>query len=391
MGTRVLVVDDSVDSVALVGLMLERKGFEIIAAVSGEQALVKAETEHPDVVILDVMMPDMDGFEVCSRLRANPATAELPVLILTAKTSVKDKVAGFEAGADDYVVKPIHPDELASRLTAIMHRAAARRGVVPESEHTNVIGFLGAKGGVGITTLAINVAAVLAGSAEEGHRVVLAEMRSGLASAALQLGLDHNTGLAELLRHPVESVDASLVDVQLQLHRCGVRVLCGQIDPPGVALPVSPAHAEAILGFLMAETDHLLLDLGSGLDETNRLLLSKCDHVVIGADPDRIATAMGASLLAAFAKSPDVASDHVRTVLVHRARSASSLGKEEAEKILQGDILGVVPAAAELAFRAEAEGMPMVALQPTSVYALQIGSLARQLSVRVVREDQPAR
>ena len=174
MSAKALVVDDSVDSVALVGLMLERKGFEIIAAVSGKQALDKAEAEHPDVVILDIMMPDMDGFEVCSRLRANPATSELPILILTAKASVKDKVAGFEAGADDYVVKPIHPDELASRVIALMHRSAASASVARESEQADVIGFLGAKGGVGITALAINMAAVLVGSLDQDLRVVLA-------------------------------------------------------------------------------------------------------------------------------------------------------------------------------------------------------------------------
>src|SRR5512135_732527 len=98
MAEKILIVDDDIDSLKLIGLMLQRQGYEISAASSGAQAFNKAFAEHPDLIILDVMMPDMDGYEICRRLRANPATQAIPIIMFTAKTLIDDKVAGFEAG-----------------------------------------------------------------------------------------------------------------------------------------------------------------------------------------------------------------------------------------------------------------------------------------------------
>src|SRR5690349_13251952 len=116
----VMVVDDDIDSLKLIGLMHQRSGYQVIAANAGGMALQKAATEKPDVIILDVMMPDMLGYEVIKRLRANVETKHITVIMFTAKTLVDDKVAGFEAGADDYLTKPTHPAELDSRVQAIL-------------------------------------------------------------------------------------------------------------------------------------------------------------------------------------------------------------------------------------------------------------------------------
>ena len=114
MAEKILIVDDDIDSLKLIGLMLQRQGYEISAASAGGQAINKAAAENPDLIILDVMMPDMDGYEVCRRLRADTTTQHIPIIMFTAKTLVDDKVSGFEAGADDYLTKPTHPAELAA-------------------------------------------------------------------------------------------------------------------------------------------------------------------------------------------------------------------------------------------------------------------------------------
>ncbi|HRF97299.1 MAG TPA: response regulator, partial [Aggregatilineales bacterium] len=106
MPEKILIVDDDVDSLKLIGLMLQRNGYEVIAAHAGNQAITKAVNELPDLIILDVMMPDMNGYDVCRRLRGNPLTQDIPIIMFTAKTLIDDKVAGFEAGADDYLTKP---------------------------------------------------------------------------------------------------------------------------------------------------------------------------------------------------------------------------------------------------------------------------------------------
>ena len=111
MAEKILIIDDDVDTLKLVGLMLQKQSYQIVAANNGLQGLEQAENENPDLILLDVMMPGMDGYEVAKRLRANPLTANTPILMFTAKTQLDDKVTGFEAGADDYLTKPTHPSE----------------------------------------------------------------------------------------------------------------------------------------------------------------------------------------------------------------------------------------------------------------------------------------
>src|SRR5512141_3237377 len=102
MAEKVLIVDDDVQTLRLVGLMLERQGYRILAANTGAQAIHMAHTDKPDVIVLDVMMPDFDGYEVSRRLRKDPDTTNIPILMFTARTQVEDKVTGYESGADDY-------------------------------------------------------------------------------------------------------------------------------------------------------------------------------------------------------------------------------------------------------------------------------------------------
>lgn len=121
MMKRVMVVDDEPDIVELIRYNLSREGYEVITARNGREALEKA-SSLPDLVILDLMMPVMDGLEACKRLKADPRTARIPVLFLTARSGEVDEVIGLEMGADDYIQKPITPRKLAARVKALFRR-----------------------------------------------------------------------------------------------------------------------------------------------------------------------------------------------------------------------------------------------------------------------------
>jgi DNA-binding response OmpR family regulator len=118
----VLVADDDDDILTLVTFRLERTGYEIVAAHDGEEALRLAFEHAPDLAVLDVMMPKLDGYEVTTRLRQNDSTRRMPVILLTARVQEADIARGFEAGADDYVKKPFSPQELGARVQAILGR-----------------------------------------------------------------------------------------------------------------------------------------------------------------------------------------------------------------------------------------------------------------------------
>lgn len=126
----ILVVDDEIDLLDLVELNLKREGFETLRAENGRQVFEQLERVTPSLVLLDLMLPDMSGTEICRRLRAQPATKDIPVIILSAKGEEIDRVVGFEIGADDYVTKPFSVRELILRVRAVLRRQST--APVPE-------------------------------------------------------------------------------------------------------------------------------------------------------------------------------------------------------------------------------------------------------------------
>jgi DNA-binding response OmpR family regulator len=120
--TTVLIADDDVDIRELVAFKLAQKGYRVISTADGPAALAAVEAEPPELAVLDVTMPGMSGLDVCRALRANPATAGIAVILLTARAQEADVQAGFGSGADDYVLKPFSPRELLSRIEAVLGR-----------------------------------------------------------------------------------------------------------------------------------------------------------------------------------------------------------------------------------------------------------------------------
>jgi len=131
MGAKILIVDDEEDILDLVDLSLTADGFDVITARSGPEALEKVKEEMPDLILLDISMPDMDGYEVMRRLKGDRRTSSIPIIMLTAASDKRDKVRSFSAGADDYVVKPFDADELTARIEAVLSRTRTIRYINP--------------------------------------------------------------------------------------------------------------------------------------------------------------------------------------------------------------------------------------------------------------------
>ncbi len=128
-GETILVVDDEANIRDLARLYLEREGFQVITASSGQQAIDQVKYDQPDLMVLDLMLPQIDGWEVCRRVRA---TSNLPIIMLTARSDDVDKIVGLELGADDYLTKPFNPRELVARVKAVLRRASAAPMVVDD-------------------------------------------------------------------------------------------------------------------------------------------------------------------------------------------------------------------------------------------------------------------
>lgn len=119
---KVLIVDDEMDTLLPLKKSLEAGGYIVVEALNGQEALNSVKNEIPDIILLDIMLPGMDGYEVCSRLKNNALTKNIPIIMLTARDNVKEKVKGLETGADDYVAKPYNLHELKARIKSVLRR-----------------------------------------------------------------------------------------------------------------------------------------------------------------------------------------------------------------------------------------------------------------------------
>ncbi|MDD5409309.1 MAG: response regulator [Candidatus Omnitrophica bacterium] len=126
MKEKILIVEDEKDIIKMIEYNLKKEGFKVIDARDGEDALDLALRQYPDLILLDLMLPGIDGLEVCKTLKKDPKTASIPIIMLTAKGQESDKVVGLELGADDYVTKPFSPRELIARIKAVLRRATEK-------------------------------------------------------------------------------------------------------------------------------------------------------------------------------------------------------------------------------------------------------------------------
>ena len=122
MREKILIVEDERDIVRMLEYNLKKEGFRVVSASDGREALRRAEREHPDIIILDLMLPEIDGLEVCKTLKQSSGTADIPIIMLTAKAQETDKIVGLELGADDYITKPFSIRELTARVKAVLRR-----------------------------------------------------------------------------------------------------------------------------------------------------------------------------------------------------------------------------------------------------------------------------
>lgn len=382
MPEKILIVDDDVDTLRLVGLMLQRQGYQIVAANNGSQALAMAQSENPDLILLDVMMPDMDGYEVTRRLRALQDTNTIPIIMFTAKSQVDDKITGFEVGADDYLTKPTQPRELFAHVKAVLARSGKIRQAAPpvSDEKGNVIGVLSAKGGLGVSTLALNLGVTLRMRTKK--EVVVAEYRPGEGSISLELGYTRPEGLNHLLQRKPGEITVPDVDRELSSHNSGVRLLLSSYYPHDARYVVCTDAFESITRQLSHLGSYVILDLGPGLPPVTEQILSLCDDIIVILEPSPY-TIIRTKALIEDLTDRGFGEGRVSLVLVNRIRSEMQLSWTQVKEQMGRDLAVAFTPAPELTYQAARNNVPLVVHQPDSLTSQQFTKLADIVTNRV--------
>ena len=381
MQEKILIVDDDVDTLRLVGLMLQRQEYQIVAANHGNQALRIAKNERPDLILLDIMMPDLDGYEVTRRLRDDPSTRDIPIILFTAKSQAEDRASGLKAGADDFLTKPIQPNLLFARVKEILDRKVAAVPSAPQPRG-QLTGVLAVKGGLGISTMATNLGVSLC--TKTNQEVIVAEFRPGEGSMALDLGLPAGEGLNNLLELEPSSIAAESVEAALVRHSSGIRLLLSSYQPRDTQYRSMANEMSAIARCLPELASFVLLDLGPGIYPATEKVLESCNRLVLALDlsPHSI-TRTRVMIKELTAKG--FSSDRLHAVLINRSRMDGPLTLNQAQEQLNHRIEAALPPAPELAYQAAQQNQPLLIQEPDSPIAQQLARLADLLIHKVLQ------
>lgn len=363
---RILVIDDDADLLHLIRIVLEgRGGHHVQRCADGADGLAQALADPPDLAIVDVMMPGTTGYDVCQRLRASPATASIPIIVLSARSQAVDQQAAIDAGADDFASKPVPMMELLERVNRMLAKPTRTRLLRFEGQ----IVLLSLRGGVGVTTLAVNLAAVLA--QPERGTVCLIDLCPSSGHVALQLGLRPDPNWSKLVRSG--DIDENSVKACLLRHEPGLQVLASPFSPT-LGRGLSPTTVRAILGVLETSFSTIVIDTPSALSEATMAALEMATAVVLvaTADAPSIQTTLGTlHSLKPLSSKLQVVSNEVTPGI---QASPGAL-----ERTLKRPLLQAVPFDAAQA-RALAQGIPLTVQNPQAPLAQAVQGLAQGLA-----------
>jgi CheY-like chemotaxis protein/MinD-like ATPase involved in chromosome partitioning or flagellar assembly len=424
MKVKILVIDDHPGTLDIITMTLERHGYEVLSATSGEEGLKLARRYQPELVLLDIMMPDMDGLEVCRRLRQMDEMAGIPIIMFTALSQAEDKLAGFAAGADDYLAKPTRPNELLRRVRSILARreeekqaarpaapaessspatekvrpvpasakmAEPQERVVPDpplakplsislgpTGQDRLIAVMGVCGGAGTTTTAINVAVSLA---DLGEATTLVDLDMEQGHVALHLGWKKPGGLNTLVDLSGDAWQKKL-DEQLIVYGNQLQLLLAQPNMTRDLPILESAEALQLVKTLRENGRCVVADVGRGLNPLSRTLLPHASEIVICLRPDRVAI-LAAKQLIRFLHN-ELGEDAPIYLLLLSFTGRSNFPVPIIEDFIGHTILDELIIDAQEVTRAVNKGLPLVRINEEAPVAVKFreiaGALIRQPS-----------
>ncbi len=386
---RVLVIDDDRITLRVIEASLKRLNYEVITANSGEAGLKLVKSEMPDVVVTDKMMPGIDGFEVTRRLRRDPSLAHIPILVLTGEQELEDKLAAFEAGADDYLSKPFESAELAARLTALLRRTEAIKKasgfVETQSQSAHLVAVHTLRGGIGSTSLATNLAYAFSTIWQVPTLLMDMAMISGQVSLMLNRPLKRTW--ADLKSFQLEDIDASSMRGIVTQHTDFLHY---------IASPANPMEAEQVsndlvlagMKVLRPRYGYMVADLAHDFSDISLDVLDSADVIVLLMAPEMASIRSAALALDTYSKL-GYPEDKIK-VVVNWTFAKGGVAQKKIEAALHHPVSLVLPFAPTHFVNAINQGVPLLESHPDDEVSGLIEDFAFRISKESHQEIPPA-
>ena len=385
--TRILVIDDEPLYHKMIAHALEAEKYQLDFAVSGNEGLQKAKINKPDLIITDVMMPDIDGYEVTRLLRREPQFAHIPILVLTAQAGLQNKLKSFEAGADDHLTKPFEPEELAARLAALLRRAESiSPRTLPGAEHEDarLIAVHSLRGGTGCSSLAVNLGVGLASLWKTP--TILLDLTMVAGQVALMLNATLKRTWADIAKYKPAELDIDMLESIVGKHESGVAF---------IAAPTYPTEAETITGgildaslqMLRKHYDYMVADLPHDFNDIVVRTLDTADVILLTTAPDVASIRAAAAALDTYSKL-NYPPEKIKLIL-NATFPKHGLPKDKIEAALGMPVKVTIPYTPDLFVEAINFGQPLILSKPDEPIGGLLEDLAFFLSRDVHKKSRP--
>jgi pilus assembly protein CpaE len=373
---RILVVEDDPNFLQLIKTLLIKNGYIVGEAEHGALAMDMVETFKPDLIISDVMMPGVDGFQLCQLLRVNRDTNHIPIIMLTALSALEQKIKGFESGADDYLVKPFESQELLARVSAAIRRAEQLH--IESASHSRkgkVTAVFSLRGGAGVSSIAVNLASAQAQLWQE--ETILVDMDWVGGQSALFMNAPLRSTWANLAKSPVREIDEAMLEQVLVHHESGVKILAAP-QRPEQAKHISSEMVSQVIQILKGKYEYLVLDMPHHFNEPNLAAMDRADTVLLVSTQE---IAGIRSAMTAFRLFDGLGFDPAKIkFVVNTHHEVVSITPDMIEKTLRRTIDFHIPYAPKEVVPSLNAGKPVVLSKPTSTFGVALEDIAFVIS-----------
>jgi pilus assembly protein CpaE len=370
---KLLVVDDEPSVRKLLKRFFEARGYDVTIADNGLQGWTAARDESPDLVVSDVAMPEMDGYELVRTIRRNPATAAIPVILLSAHSEANELVAGYESGADDYVTKPVDMEVLGLKIDALLRRSRASRGEGLAPTTGKLITVTAAKGGVGTTVLTANLAVLLGRRSET---VCAYDLNLEHGDLPVMFDLQPKMSIGDALREMQTIPETFQWDDYLVRHSSGAKVLAAPLKPHEASSVTEEAVA-LVTAKLRSLHDYVIADLPPSYADMSLSVYEQSDRLVVVTSPEITSLRRTKELIAVLG-SLGVPDERVLVVL-NRIIDVPAIDARRAEAFLRRPVAVTIPHGGQCFPDAVSTGRPVALSQPTNPAVAAISDLATML------------